>query len=156
MKLYILATIKRPSFMPQGEMVEEQLILDTVYTVSSRSGQKLDKHTQAVRLENELTLEKVQGFLTEQDDKATLVSFKVLPKPTARWVQGDYYAHEYDEYVAGRARLLKWTDSFVELEVECLDKSKRVMDGIWEYEQTGSGTQNNGCGDKFHPSKLLK
>nr|WP_229650389.1 hypothetical protein [Vibrio splendidus]MCC4883054.1 hypothetical protein [Vibrio splendidus] len=154
MKLFILATIQNPPTFFSALPTQETLILDTFFNV--KGGQGTDKSKKVAQLQDELTTEEVTGFLFSQDEKAKLLSFKIVAKPQVRWISGEYYAHEYDEYVEGRARIVKWTESFHELEVECLDKSKRVADGIWEFEDTSSGTQNNGCGDKFLPSKRLK
>lgn len=71
-----------------------------------------------------------------------------------KFVKGEYYAHEYDEYADGKARLIKYTDiDYVELEVECLDPRLNVLDGKWDYE--GGGREGNGCGDYFEPYARL-
>lgn len=76
----------------------------------------------------------------------------VLPKKS-KWVHGEYYAHEYDEYVDGRMRKVdymkyrngKATKLHTEYEVQCLDDTKKVLDGMWEDER------GNGFGDYFEP-----
>lgn len=151
MKLFILAKINRPAYRGD-EVYEEELILSTYYNVK---GSKLNKKHEAAKLNTSLTMETVEKHLKAEDPRSTLVDFTVLPKPAARWVSGEYYAHEYDEYVEGRARIVKWTKDYHELEVECLDKEKCVADGVWEYDPQGS-RQDNGCGDWFAPYKALK
>lgn len=151
MKLFILAKINRPNYHDDG-VSESDLILSTYFNIT---GSKLNKKEEAARLNTQLTLEEIEKHLKKEDPNATLVDFTILPKPAARWIGGEYYAHEYDDYVEGRARLLKWTKDFYELEVECLDKSKRVADGIWEYEPKAN-QQNNGCGDHFMAYKEIK
>lgn len=67
-----------------------------------------------------------------------------------KWIGGEYYAHEYDKYVSGRARQVMYTNGYSEYEIECLDKKLKVADGIWE-ELT-----SNGMGDDFEPHEILK
>lgn len=69
----------------------------------------------------------------------TLVSVK-----KSRWVSGEYYAHEYNKYTEGRRRKLTYSNGYVEWEIECLDKSFDVADGI------SSEENGNGYGDYFH------
>ena len=67
------------------------------------------------------------------------------------------YAHEYpegEEYADGKARRLKFKDASGAVvhqvyEVECLDKSKSVMDGYWE--EAGGSRLYSGTGDEFTP-----
>lgn len=151
MKFFILATFTEPKLL--GDGIEEKIkILDTYFNVT---GGKIDKNIQIKKLQSTLTLDDIQKHLVEDRPLAKIISFKILTKPSTRWVQGEYYAHEHSAFVAGRARLIKWTNNFKTLEVECLDKSKSVMDGVWDYSDRGS-IHDNGCGDKFYPSKPIK
>lgn len=151
MKFFILAKFTEPKLLE--DCIEEKTkILDTYYNIS---GGKIDKSEQIKRLQSELTLDDIQKHLVQDRPRAKIVGFTILTKPNTRWIQGEYYAHEHSAFVAGRARLIKWTSDFKTLEVECLDKSKSVMDGVWEYSERGS-IHDNGCGDKFYPSKPIK
>lgn len=151
MKFFILAQFTEPTLLDDG-IEEKTKILNTYYNVT---GGKIDKVKEIKRLQSELTLDDIQKHLVRERPLAKIIKFTILTKPTARWTKGEYYAHDYDAFVAGRARLIKWTDNFKTLEVECLDKSKSVMDGVWDYSGLGN-IQDNGCGDKFYPSKQIK
>ncbi len=152
MKLFILATFEMPKFLDDTKKVKKTRVLETYFNIRGGGSAKVE----AIELQKELTMDKVSDFLLREQPEATLLSFQVLAKPRTRWVSGEYYAHEHDQYLDGRARLVKWSETFQELEVECLDKSVQVLDGIWAYESTGSGKQNNGCGDTFSPDKMIK
>lgn len=87
-------------------------------------------------------------------DHDSIEATGVTEVKVGKFVKGEYYAHEYDEYADGKARLIKYKDvGVVELEVKCLDPKLRVLDGVWEYE--GVGRQGNGCGDYFEAYERL-
>lgn len=93
-----------------------------------------------------LTLEKVQEFFNAGSFPGTVKSFKLIyVQRKGKFVNGEYYAHEYDRYTNGKARKLTWSDGTVEYEVHCLNRGLSVLDGIWEE------YSNNGCGDTFEP-----
>lgn len=75
----------------------------------------------------------------------TISKLELVTASKGKWVYGDYYAHEYGAYVNGRGRPVKYSNGYKEWEIECLDKSLAVLDGMWEV-PTG-----NGCGDTFQP-----
>lgn len=81
------------------------------------------------------------GELVEID--ITLVAKKT------KFYHGEYYAHEYGEYLPGKVRRIEYTNGRVEYEVQCLDKAYNVMDGIWEEEDRYNDRYTNGCGDYF-------
>lgn len=87
------------------------------------------------------------------------VSHEFVTSKKRKWIDGEYYAHEYGEYDAycdGRGRQIKYSNGYVEYEIQCLDKSKSVLDGIWDKSDIGVSVIGNGCGDHFTPfSKLL-
>lgn len=151
MKFFILAKFTEPKLLDDG-VDEKTKILNTYFNVT---GGKIDKVKEIKRLQSELTLEDIQKHLVRERPRAKIIEFTILTKPNTRWVQGEYYAHDYEAFVAGRARLIKWTSDFKTLEVECLDKSKYVMDGVWDYSELGN-IHDNGCGDKFYPNKPIK
>ena len=95
--------------------------------------------------------EKVLEFMSEEDtmlSRAKLLGFKlVYITKKGKFVKGEYFAHEYDQYVEGKARKIVWSHGLVEYEVKCLDKSLDVLDGMQEE------YSNNGCGDTFEPSE---
>ena len=64
---------------------------------------------------------------------------------TSKWIDADYYAHEYDEFVDGRYRLIRMRSGRKFYEVECLEKDYHVMEGIWDYQERGR--IDNGSGD---------
>lgn len=152
MKLFILAIYNKPSLSDKTKTIQESRILDTYFNI--RGGGTVKE--EILRMQKELTLDEVTKFLQKRYRQAELVSFQVVAKPRTRWVSGEYYAHEHSQYVKGRARLIKWSETYQELEVECLDKSLPVSDGIWNYETSVSGRQSNGCGDEFYPDKAIK
>lgn len=77
----------------------------------------------------------------------------VYPKKRG-WAYGDYYAHEYDEYTRGRARLVQYSNGYAEIEVQCLDDSKQVLDGMWDPKDAFSDYISNGSGDTFTPDNM--
>ena len=64
---------------------------------------------------------------------------------STKWEAVGYYAHEYDEWVEGRYRLLRMRSGRKFYQVECLEQDYYVMDGIWDYQT--SGRIENGSGD---------
>lgn len=74
-----------------------------------------------------------------------------------RWVNGEYYAHEYPDTRSradGKARRVDFKDAdgklaYTAYEVVCLDKSLKVMDGYWD--EFGGSRIYSGTGDEFTP-----
>lgn len=92
------------------------------------------------------------------EDKDDILDIYPAVSKEGDWVQGFYFAHEYDREVDGRARRIKFADGkgiliHQVIEVECLDKNLIVMDGYWDDE--GSGRIGNGAGDYFYPEKEI-
>lgn len=77
-------------------------------------------------------------------------NIQLVTAKKGNFVNGEYYAHEYDQYSAGKARKITYSNGFVEYEIKCLNKNLNVLDGIWEE------VDNNGCGDRFYPEKEVK
>lgn len=75
----------------------------------------------------------------------------VLGVQPKKWVQGEYYAHEYDQYAEARARKIEYSSGYYEFEVQCLNKSLRVLDGLWDKNDAYEPRLTNGCGDYFEP-----
>ena len=81
------------------------------------------------------------------------VSHEFVTSTKGKWVEGEYYAHEYDAYCEsrGRGRKISYSNGYVEYEIQCLDKTKRVADGIWDKNDIGVSRIGNGSGDYFTP-----
>lgn len=82
------------------------------------------------------------GILLDPNDVSVKLDFI---SSNTKWITGDYYAHEYDEFINGKYRLLRMRSGRKFYEVECLDKEYDVVDGIWDY--TERGRIDNGSGD---------
>lgn len=101
----------------------------------------------------------MKRYLTDfPEDKDDILDIYPVVSKNGKWVQGFYFAHEYDRDVDGRARRIKFADGkgllvHQVIEVECLDKTLIVMDGYWDDE--GSGRIGNGAGDYFYPEKEI-
>lgn len=101
----------------------------------------------------------MKRYLTDfPEDKVDILDIYPVASKEGKWVQGFYFAHEYDRDVDGRARRIKFADGkglliHQVIEVECLDKTLNVMDGYWDDE--GSGRIGNGSGDYFYPEKEI-
>lgn len=88
--------------------------------------------------------------------KSEDITFKNLKWVTAhkkKWVNGVYEAHEYNQFVKGKARIIKYSNGFKQAEVKCLDEKLYVIDGIWDYDGIKLG---NGCGDYFTPYERME
>lgn len=72
-----------------------------------------------------------------------VIKLEMVMPTKGKWFSGEYYAHEYDQYAEGRARKITYSNGYYEYEIECLDKSLNVLDGVWE------DPYSNGCGDTF-------
>ena len=103
MKFFILAKFTEPKLLDDG-VDEKTKILNTYFNVT---GGKIDKVKEIKRLQSELTLEDIQKHLVRERPRAKIIEFTILTKPNARWVQGEYYAHDYDAFVAGTVMSLK-------------------------------------------------
>lgn len=79
------------------------------------------------------------------------VSHEFVTSKKGKWIEGEYYAHEYDEYCEGRGRKISYSNGYVEYEIQCLDETKYVADGIWDKNDIGVSVIGNGCGDHFTP-----
>ena len=79
------------------------------------------------------------------------VSHEFVISKKGKWVEGEYYAHEYDEYCEGRGRKISYSNGYTEYEIQCLDKTKHVADGMWDKDDIGVSNIGNGCGDHFTP-----
>lgn len=79
------------------------------------------------------------------------ISHEFVVSKKGKWIEGEYYAHEYDEYCEGRGRKISYSNGYAEYEIQCLDKTKYVADGMWDKDDIGVSTIGNGCGDHFTP-----
>lgn len=77
-------------------------------------------------------------------EKAEFVQREVTER-----AEGEYYAHEYDVYAPAKRRTYRYTNGYIEYEINCLNKTLRVLDGYW------LEPDNNGCGDRFEVTKIL-
>lgn len=68
-------------------------------------------------------------------------------KKKSKYYYGEYYAHEYGEYTDGRVRRIEYNNGHVEYEIECLDKEKNVLDGVWD--ERINDRYMSGTGDYF-------
>ena len=104
-----------------------------------------------------LWLNEVNNRINEMKFLDNITEVIPVTEHVGKWVKGEYYAHEYpegEEYADGKARRLKFKDASGAVvhqvyEVECLDKSKSVMDGYWE--EAGGSRLYSGTGDEFTP-----
>lgn len=126
-------------------------ILNTFYRIPNDAVKKLGGRDKAIE---EL---KKQVDANQQVKKDTLfsslinVSHEFVISTKGKWIEGEYYAHEYDEYCEGRGRKISYSNGYAEYEIECLDKTKYVADGIWDKDDIGVSRIGNGCGDHFTP-----
>lgn len=79
------------------------------------------------------------------------VSHEFVESTKGKWIEGEYYAHEYDAYCEGRGRKISYSNGFTEYEIQCLDKTKNVLDGMWDKDDIGVSRIGNGYGDHFTP-----
>ncbi len=79
------------------------------------------------------------------------ISHEFVVSKKGKWIEGEYYAHEYDEYCEGRGRKISYSNGYAEYEIQCLDKTKYVADGMWDKDDIGVSIIGNGCGDHFTP-----
>lgn len=130
------------------------LIFPTYYefTVNKKFTNKL--FLELFKKENRNTKPITDEYTKDLHFKVEYKDLEWVTKTKGKWIKGEYEAHEYGEYVEGRARLIKYSNGFKEVEVECLDPNKRVLDGMWEYD--GTGTLGNGCGDYFTPFERME
>ena len=82
------------------------------------------------------------GTILDPNDTSIKLDFI---SSNTKWVTADYYAHEHNEWIDGRYRLIRMRSGRKFYEVECLEEGYGVMDGIWDY--TERGRIENGSGD---------
>jgi hypothetical protein len=87
-------------------------------------------------------------MLKDLDDPK--ITFQLCCYYTSSWIQGEYYAHEYDKWAFGRIRKIEYSNGNTAYQIECLDKTLSVMDGVWD------DPSNNGCGDRFEQNSSFK
>lgn len=136
---------------------EYEEILSTAFKMTPAMIKSLGGKAKALE---KLKQEKKHDFLLKAFEKdntmgETLISIDIVSSTMGPWVDGEYYAHEYDAHTPGRARIIKYSNKFIECEVQCLDKSKHVADGIWSIDYPDSIRLKNGCGDHFTPVRKL-
>jgi hypothetical protein len=109
------------------------------------------EHYKKILTEKKLleAVKKEERPIIEKTEKE-IRNIQLVTAKKGNFVNGEYYAHEYDQYSAGKARKITYSNGFVEYEVKCLNKKLSVLDGFWEE------VDNNGCGDKFYPEKEVK
>lgn len=98
------------------------------------------EHKVAIKME-EIYKKEVEKEIKRVRPIARLLELVTLVK--SKWAYGEYEAHEYDQFVRGRVRRHKYSNGYIEYEIECLDKTLSVADGM------SDDYQGNGCGDNF-------
>ena len=93
------------------------------------------------------TTEKIVSMFMPDCEDVTYT--EIVSCVEGKWIQGEYFTHEYDVYVLGRGRKLSYSNGYTEYQIECLNKSIEVADGIWD--EAGCTRVYNGCGDYFVP-----
>lgn len=99
-------------------------------------------------------LKKDESLFQDGEFRYKITHAEVVSSAIGKWVHGEYYAHEYgmDEgYCPGRGRRIRYSNGYVEYEVQCLDDGKSVLDGMWDADDVGTSRIGNGCGDHFTP-----
>lgn len=138
---------------------EYNKILSQGYTIPNQVVKRLGGKAKALEyMKKEVGRETlVEKFNESNQFGSELVDIEIVTDTEGKWVDGEYYAHEYGDsgYCSGKGRIIKYSNGFKECEVQCLDKSKTVGDGLWEWSDTASGRVNNGCGDHFQPDQRL-
>lgn len=66
------------------------------------------------------------------------------------WAKGKYYSSEHNKTVDGRVKIIRYSNGIAHFFVECLDKTLKVADGLWDEMYT------NGDGDRFSIEEELK
>jgi hypothetical protein len=134
-------------------------ILSQGYTIPDKTVKQLGGKVKALEyIKKDVGRETLIEKFNEEDQLGSeLVDIEIVTDTKGKWVDGEYYAHEYGDsgYCSGRGRITKYSNGFKECEVQCLDKSKSVADGLWEWSDTASGRVDNGCGDYFSPNQHL-
>lgn len=131
-------------------------VMDNVYMGDLRNASESDiPKLKASPVFRDKVLVEVEAYMKKLGwEGGEMIGFELATCKKGRWIPGEYYAHEYDQYVPGRGRKISYSHGFVEYEVECLDKSLRVLDGI--FEDVGNSKIGNGCGDYFYPERMFK
>jgi len=126
-------------------------ILDTFFKVDP-SQQALSGPVLVEKYTKHISRDRIEKFL-ENDSLSggKLLDYQFIYKKNGKFVKGEYYAHEYDEYLDAKARRVEYSSGTVEFEVKNLDKEYYVMDGMWSEEDAGASRLSNGCGDHFTP-----
>jgi hypothetical protein len=142
----------------KGEMKgghEIEGILSSYYKLPNDLVKRLGGKKKALEhLKRQVTNEKIEKDLIPNDQMFSglkVTSFELVSVSNGKWINGEYYAHEYDEYCEGRGRKVKYSNGYEEYEIQCLDSDKSVLDGMWDKDDIGSSRIGNGCGDHFTP-----
>ncbi len=108
---------------------------------------------------NEKNIEKELNNMLSGDEilEYEIIISKDSDKET---VPGEYYAHEYDEYILGKCTRYKLPDGyqyFIDLKNQKLRDKYIVTIGWWDPNDCEMGSKmSNGCGDTFTPFKNFK
>ena len=137
--------------------IEHKTILGTAFKLSSAAVKAAGGKAKALaKLKADVAHERlVKAFEAENRWGEKLESIEIVSSTHGKWIDGEYYAHEYNAFAPGRARRITYSNRFIQCEVQCMDKSKDVCDGIWDLDDPDSHRLESGTGDHFTPVQKL-
>lgn len=138
--IYVKETFKRAD----GTTFEMERILPNYFKVKLSEKTDIKEYIKHMTTKNADMIEELCNDDLIHSLSVIKRELEVVSVKKSRWGSGEYYAHEYDKYTEGRRRKWTYSNGYVEWEIECLDKSLNVFDGISD-EESG-----NGCGDYFY------
>ena len=128
-----------------------ETILNTYYKFNAIKGKTKDEILKVVKKqikkETLLEINKQENEKMGIDSKTRVIEAELVYATKGKFVEGTYYAHEYNRYAKGKARKVTYSNGFVQYEVKCLNNNLIVLDGFWD------DVKGNGCGDQFEPFK---
>lgn len=152
MRIYIFVKEKINTGKEKSFSIES--ILPSYYNVKKEKGKKesevLEEYKKLISREELIKIFESDRSKFGMTPILEAEHIELVTGKATKFVQGLYYAHEYGKHVEGRGRVWLYSNGYKEYEIQCLDKTLKVLDGFWE------DSDNNGCGDRFLAQKSLE
>lgn len=145
-------------FKKGGSVLKSLLPIEYTFTIpktqvpSFARKQDRDAFQKAIEkhiTENEMLMRRTKAQAANGSELELVKIEPTFIRKKSRFYEGEYFAHEYNEFAEGRMRRIEYNNGFVEYEVECLDKSLTVLDGMYSEEDRYGDRYTNGYGDFF-------